>query len=131
MHYQVNGRIAFAGAHEDILIARSAGGCEIIETPGPWVGAMRQLPASTSTSQLRLYPGDVMLLFTDGIIEARNPAREQFGLERLAAELERVRDQPVEAIREHLMKVLHRFAPSLEDDVTLLVARYRGPATAN
>jgi serine phosphatase RsbU (regulator of sigma subunit) len=55
---------------------------------------MKQLPASTSTSSLLLEPGDVMLLFTDGIIEARDQFRQQFGIERLRVELERCTDRP-------------------------------------
>jgi serine phosphatase RsbU (regulator of sigma subunit) len=126
LRYEVNGRLSFAGAHEDILVCRSDGQCEIVGTPGPWVAAMKQLPATVKVSNILLRRGDVMLLFTDGIIEARNQAREQFGIDRLQAELRRVHQQPVEAIREHLMKVLHRFAARLEDDITLLVVRYLG-----
>jgi predicted ATPase/serine phosphatase RsbU (regulator of sigma subunit)/tRNA A-37 threonylcarbamoyl transferase component Bud32 len=131
LRYELGGRVWFAGAHEDILVCRSNGHCDVIETPGPWVGATKHLPASTSTSSLLLEPGDVMLLFTDGIIEARDQARQQFGIDRLRTELERVHDRPAEEIREHLMRVLRRFAPTLEDDVTLLVARYLGPGALN
>jgi sigma-B regulation protein RsbU (phosphoserine phosphatase) len=67
-----------------------------------------------------------MLLYTDGIVEARNQAGEHFGVSRLQNELLRTRDRPAEAIRDHLTTVLARFCPKLEDDVTLVVVRYHG-----
>jgi len=74
----------------------------------------------------RLLPGDVVLLYTDGVLEARNAQRQSFGLERLCAELSRVRTQSVEAIRDHLLEMVMRWVEVQDDDVTLLVARYRG-----
>jgi predicted ATPase/serine phosphatase RsbU (regulator of sigma subunit)/tRNA A-37 threonylcarbamoyl transferase component Bud32 len=121
------GRVWYAGAHEDIYVCRAADGrCEAIQTRGTWLGALSDLPASMDTASFDLLPGDLMLLYTDGVIEARNGAREQFGSARLQAELARMRDRPAEAIRDHLSKVLARFAPKLDDDVTLMVVRYRG-----
>jgi serine phosphatase RsbU (regulator of sigma subunit) len=43
-------------------------------------------------SSFRLGCCDVMLLYTDGVTEMRNSAGEQFGIDRLCAELERVHD---------------------------------------
>jgi sigma-B regulation protein RsbU (phosphoserine phosphatase) len=74
----------------------------------------------------KLEAGDVMLLYTDGVLEARNVQRHSFGLERLCAELSRVRGRSVEAIRDHLLETVMRWVEVQDDDVTLLVARYRG-----
>ena len=67
-----------------------------------------------------------MLLYTDGVVEARNAQRQSFGLERLCAEVSRVREQSVQAIRDHLLETVMRWMEVQDDDVTLLVARYRG-----
>ncbi len=122
-----SGLVSYAGAHEDILLCRAkSGACEWVESRGTWVGAVKSLPPSMGTATFQLEPGDLMLLFTDGIIEARNNAREHFGMPRLENELTRVRDRTAEAIRDHLTTVLFRYCPKPEDDVTLVVVRYRG-----
>jgi predicted ATPase/serine phosphatase RsbU (regulator of sigma subunit)/tRNA A-37 threonylcarbamoyl transferase component Bud32 len=121
-----SGLVHFAGAHEDILLSRADGSSESVEVRGAWLGAIKTLPDNMVTSTLQLRPGDVMLMFTDGIIEARNGS-EYFGIERLQNELHRMRDHPPEEIRAHISRVLSRFCTRLEDDVTLMVVRYNGP----
>ena len=126
IRYRADGSLIFAGAHEQMIVCRAADGqCELVDTPGAWVGGMPELPPPPEGS-CQLEPGDVLLLYTDGVLEARNQQRESFGLERLCAELSRVRGRPVEAIRDHLLEVVMRWMEVQDDDVTLLVARYRG-----
>jgi phosphoserine phosphatase RsbU/P len=125
LRYREDGSVLFAGAHEDVLVCRAAGGrAEVIATTGTWIGARRAIGAFTRDESLKLHRGDVMLLYTDGATEAMNPAGEMFGTERLASELERVRDLPVEAIQEHLMAVVTGWTHELTDDVSMVVARY-------
>jgi sigma-B regulation protein RsbU (phosphoserine phosphatase) len=126
IRYRADGHLTFAGAHEQIIVCRAATGeCELVDTPGAWVGGMPELPPPPEGTAT-LLPGDLMLLYTDGVLEARNGQRQSFGLERLCAELSRVREQRVEAIRDHLLDVVMRWMEAQDDDVTLLVARYRG-----
>jgi predicted ATPase/serine phosphatase RsbU (regulator of sigma subunit) len=126
IRYRADGTLTFAGAHEQIIVCRAAdGSCELVDTPGAWVGGMPQLPPPPEGT-CRLQPGDLLLLYTDGVLEARNSQRQSFGLERLCAELSRVREQSVEAIRDHLLETVMRWMEVQDDDVTLLVARYRG-----
>ncbi len=125
LRFREDGSVRFAGAHEDILVYRAAGGhTEIIGTTGTWLGARRAIGAFTNDTSLELRRGDIMVLYTDGATEAMNPAGEMFGTERLAAELEKVHDQPVEAIEMHLMSVVIGWSHRLDDDVSLIVAKY-------
>ena len=79
-----------------------------------------------------LEPGDAVLLYTDGVIEARTPAGELFGLERLAdlAEREAASGQPAEELVRRLVRaVLDHQASDLRDDATLLLVQWtRTPA---
>ena len=126
LRYERSGDIVLAGAHEEILIFRAAGRrCEIVTTPGTWVGGRRDIRKGTVDTKLRLDPGDVMLLHTDGATEIRNAAGAHFGLERLAEELERVHDQPVNQIVEHLLVTVGGWGDA-EDDVSFLVCRHEG-----
>jgi sigma-B regulation protein RsbU (phosphoserine phosphatase) len=75
---------------------------------------------------LLLQPGDVVLLYTDGVIEASNASGEFYGAERLAAELVRHRDLPIgELARTLLDGVRAHCGPGslLDDDTSLLLLR--------
>src|SRR5690606_21240502 len=91
MRYESSGQLLFAGAHEDIVVyRRRTHACETLETPGAWVAATRDVRPATLDSELWLEEGDVMLLYTDGVIEATKAEGEPFGLARLWGELDRV-----------------------------------------
>jgi serine phosphatase RsbU (regulator of sigma subunit) len=127
IHYDESGELVLAGAHEDIIVCRSrTGRCEAVATPGTWVGGRRDIRAGTVESRFLLEPRDVMLLYTDGVVELRNAQGEPFGFERLCAELERVHHEDVSKIQEHLLSAVGEWGTA-EDDVTMVVARYVGP----
>lgn len=76
-----------------------------------------------------LEPGDAVLLYTDGVVEARTPEGEFFGLERLTDLLEReaASGEPGDEILRRLVQaVLEHQAADLRDDATLLLVRWKG-----
>lgn len=76
-----------------------------------------------------LEPGDTVLLYTDGVTEARTPEGELFGKDRLAdlAEREAASERPPdELIRRLVQAVLAHQAGSLRDDATLLLVQWAG-----
>jgi phosphoserine phosphatase RsbU/P len=124
LRYERDGRVVFAGAHEEpILFRASTGRAELVPAPGIWIGIRPDVSSRMPESELRLAPGDVLLLYTDGAVEARNAERRQFGVERLARELERVHAAPVDQIRKHLMHCVQGWMDSQRDDISLVVAR--------
>jgi sigma-B regulation protein RsbU (phosphoserine phosphatase) len=81
-----------------------------------------------AAESVSLAPGDILLLYTDGITEARNRQAEQFGSERLAA---LVRENPGLSARElvqALRQQLHSFADGqpLSDDTTVVACKIDG-----
>jgi sigma-B regulation protein RsbU (phosphoserine phosphatase) len=126
--YREDGELVFAGAHEDMLILRAeTGKVDFVPTLGTWVGATKDIADATVDTRCRLREGDVLLLYTDGVIEARNRAGEQFGVERLAHELARLGREPAADIRDALSAAVTEFMAVQHDDIALLVARYRAP----
>lgn len=72
-------------------------------------------------SLVQLAPGDRLLLFTDGITEARKADGEQLGEERLIHLLEKLAEEAPSALNRRLLENVKNFGGShLQDDVTLI-----------
>ncbi|KYF68598.1 SpoIIE family protein phosphatase [Sorangium cellulosum] len=131
LRYERGGRVTFAGAHDDIIVCRaSTRRCACIPSSGVWVGVLPSIDAMTRDAELVLEDGDVLVLYSDGVTEARNVHREQFGIERLCAAIEAAQAEPVDAIRDRILRDVDGWCPSPDDDITIVVARYHAPPDA-
>jgi Stage II sporulation protein E (SpoIIE) len=77
-----------------------------------------------------LQPGDSLLFFTDGVVEARSKLDEQYGDQRLADSLERELQNDLssaEIVRCLARSILNHRAGPLKDDATMLLVHWRGP----
>jgi serine phosphatase RsbU (regulator of sigma subunit) len=119
-----NERIVFAGAHEQFLVCRARTGvAEPIVTPGTWLGVVPDVGRFTTETTLELEPDDLVVLYTDGITEARNSRGEQYGLERLGAAVQRYRRDSLEHIRDGLLDEVTSWTAKQDDDATLVLLR--------
>ncbi len=124
--YESSGTFTYAGAHEDILLLReSSSAVEWIPTSGTWLAATRDIEHATTDSTLALAPGDLMVLHTDGVLEARNTEGELFGPERLASAVEALRRESAQQICDGVLARVRAFMARQDDDMTLLVLRRR------
>lgn len=72
--------------------------------------------------QFSVEPGDRILLYTDGVVEAANSADEMFGQERLMRFIESHRDRSADKFADSLLAELANWRGSTQDDdLTLLV----------
>jgi serine phosphatase RsbU (regulator of sigma subunit) len=80
--------------------------------------------------RLPLVPGDVFVLFTDGISEAMNADEEMFGEDRLSALVADHSDLPLDELRERIFREVRAFAgePGPHDDMTLILLKVDPPA---
>ena len=82
--------------------------------------------ATYSTATQRLEPGDRLLLYTDGIVEAASASGEFFGQESLSALLcQTVGAAPTDAA-DRIISAVQQWAASQDDDLTVLVCDYTG-----
>ena len=124
--YTPDGGLIVAGAHENILICRENGTCDNIAPAGTWLGAMEDVRDSTPETTIQVGPGDLMLLFSDGVIEADDGRGRRFGLDRLRALLVENRERSPQEVRNAIMAALLRWTERPDDDVTLLIVRCHG-----
>lgn len=99
------------------FIARRDGSIDLVNSHGPVVG---MLPAAAWRQQeLHLEAGERLILYSDGLIEARNDSDEEFGVTRFLATIaEACRNTPLEEFFERAEEFSGR---RLEDDATILV----------
>jgi sigma-B regulation protein RsbU (phosphoserine phosphatase) len=124
--YSPDGSLVFAGAHENILVCRANGQCESIPPNGVWLAIIADVSTVMPDTRLQLGPGDVMVLFSDGVIEADDGAGERFGLARLRALIVANHDRPPLELRDTIMNEVLAWGGRPQDDVTLVVVRCHG-----
>ena len=98
-------------------------------------GSMRRLTSTTTVVGLfqkwespieeeRLYPGDLLVICTDGVTEAPNRQAEEYGEMRLAQLIREKRDSPVNELLAAIQASVQEFSGSTQaDDITVIVAR--------
>ncbi len=119
------GRLRYACAgHPPALLRRASGAIEVLDAPGL---PLAMLPGQTpyGSGETALAPGDVVLLYTDGMAEAENPAGEEFGVEGLRRVLAREGHLGMPELRQALVLALqiHLAGQSPQDDQTFLLLR--------
>jgi serine phosphatase RsbU (regulator of sigma subunit) len=72
-----------------------------------------------------MFPGDTLVLYTDGVTESCNDAGEEFEEERLILALRRHRQLPSESMLSAIVSEVQQFSTGEQhDDLTLIVAKY-------
>jgi sigma-B regulation protein RsbU (phosphoserine phosphatase) len=90
------------------------------------VGAFEHATFDEDTQQL--WPGDVLVAYSDGVTEARDSSGEEFGEERLLSCVQANCMRSPAEIVECLLSTVHEFSAGTaqSDDITMLVLRYTG-----
>jgi sigma-B regulation protein RsbU (phosphoserine phosphatase) len=113
-----------SAGHNSAYLYRPATDEEVLLHPtGPAIGLMEGF--HVRSEQVALTPGDTLVLYTDGVTEAMNPAHEEFGLDRLADAIRQNSGLSPEQVIQKVLLAVNRFTGGtpLVDDVTLLAAR--------
>lgn len=125
-------KIFYTGAgHEHILVYRKEQEeVESIASGGIALGMIPDVSKIVKETEIPLAIGDTIVLFSDGITEAKNHTGEMYGLEKLIRSLENNGYKPsVEAVFDGLTKDFSDFVGEYVqiDDITMIVIKYMGP----
>ena len=112
-----------SAGHNPPLLRRAGGAIEVIQGGGPVLGILPD--AAFTPVRHTLEPGDVLLIYSDGLTEAADDAGREFGTERLSQILATCADSPPAAIVARVLAEVGRWTAGtpLADDLTLVVAR--------
>jgi serine phosphatase RsbU (regulator of sigma subunit) len=119
---------AVNAGHLPVLIRRRDGTVEEITSSGLPLGI---LAAATYTESAEtLEPGDLVVLYTDGLTEAEDPDEEEFGLERITQVIASLNDPTADGACAEILTAVdeHTHGKPLHDDATLLVVERLGEA---
>lgn len=122
------GECAYTNAgHNPPLLASAGGRIERLEGGGPVLGLLSGVPYEQR--ELRLEPGQSLVMYSDGVTEATNAAGEEFGDERLAEAVRAASGLPAGDFVARLRQAIEEFAAGSAppDDLTLVVARWMPP----
>jgi sigma-B regulation protein RsbU (phosphoserine phosphatase) len=114
-----------AGHNPPLIVREAAGGCQVLrlETGGPVIGLL--LRQSYQHESVPLIPGDLVVLFTDGISESMNSRDEEWGEERLIELARTCHGLPAFDAMTRILAAAEAFAAgaSQHDDMTAVVLR--------
>lgn len=122
-----DGIFSLSGQHEEAIIIRTEGEIERIDTIdlGFPIGLDRTIAEYINPITLKLNPGEVLALYTDGITESENNAGEFYGLDRLCNVLSHNWQKSAEAIKQSVIDDVRNHVGNhkVYDDITLVILK--------
>jgi ketosteroid isomerase-like protein len=124
-----DGHLCYSNAGHNAPVLMTRDGIRRLTTGGPVLGPFED--AVFEEEQMQLEDQDTLLLFTDGVSEARNPGGEEFGEERLLSRLRASAGSPPHALLAAIFADVRAFSGAAEpsDDITITVTRFRAGTT--
>jgi serine phosphatase RsbU (regulator of sigma subunit) len=123
------GKITVSGQHEQVIVVRKGGQVELKDTfdLGFPVGLIADIGEHVNELSINLQPGDGIVLYSDGITEAENEAKEFYGLERLCQVISKQWLQSSDTIKQAVVDDVQAYIGEqiVYDDITLLVVKQR------
>ncbi|MCU0546632.1 MAG: SpoIIE family protein phosphatase [Oscillatoriaceae cyanobacterium Prado104] len=123
------GVLKLSGQHEEAIVVRADGTLECIDTMdlGFPIGLVDEIGEFIAQTEVQLNPGDVVALYTDGIPEAFDINKKQYGLNRLREAIVKNRHLSAQEIREAAIEDLQQYIGTQKvfDDITLVVMKQK------
>lgn len=122
-------RVTLSGQHEEVLVIRSGGEIERIDTLnlGLPVGLELDILPFVETHNIPFSSGDVIVLYTDGVTEAEDQNGRLYGIDRLCESARRRYGGSAEEVKSGILEDLmaHIGTQKIHDDITLVIMRHK------
>lgn len=124
---QRDGSLRYCNAgHEPPLLVRAGGRVMPLDVGGTILGLLSDVTYESAT--VLLEPGDLVVVYSDGVTEGRNTGGEEFGRDRLLGAVREQHGVRPEPVMDHLLTAVRTFVGDAGqfDDITAMVVRYTG-----
>jgi sigma-B regulation protein RsbU (phosphoserine phosphatase) len=113
------------GGHDEPLFVKPDGSFEFLGGKGRFLGLWADMEPVFEEQRITLESGDVLVIYSDGVTDMRNPQGDSFGREQLAQFVVSIRQYDAERIAHSIYSVVQQFRDTAEafDDFTLLVLK--------
>jgi sigma-B regulation protein RsbU (phosphoserine phosphatase) len=114
-----------AGQTQPLYLSSKTGTASLVQTEGDTFPLGILEDAEYQETRLQLSPGDKVIFYTDGIVEAMNEQGEMFGFDRLQEVVQSSHSMPAESLLKAILDEVKQFAGSTaqHDDLTAIVVR--------
>ena len=118
------------GGHDEPIWVHAGGSWEFLGGQGRFLGLWPG-DGGWSEEHITLKPGDVLVIYSDGVTDMRSPAGESFGEKRLAELVSNLHEDDADTITRKVYEAVqkHRGTAKAFDDFTLVVMRVDQPST--
>jgi sigma-B regulation protein RsbU (phosphoserine phosphatase) len=124
-----DGRVTISGQHEEVIVIRGTGEVTCLDTIdlGFPIGLEENIGEFVSSSTIPFGPGDMIVLYTDGITEAEGADGALYGMERLVESARRAHGLGAAGAAAAIIADLrsHIGGNKVHDDITLVVLKHR------
>ncbi|MEG4293487.1 SpoIIE family protein phosphatase [Microcoleus sp. C2C3] len=121
--------LLLSGQHEEVIVVRSSGEVEHIDTMdlGFPIALEEDISDFIATTEIQLNSGDIVVLYTDGITEAFNMNKDQYGIEPVIEVVALNREQSAAEIKQAVIDDVRRYIGEQKvfDDITLVVIKQK------
>jgi len=122
LRFSPDGKAVHAGLHTDILLYRAARKeVDVVKTSGMWISLTDDFDRFNSDSRFIVDSGDVVLLYTDGIIEAMDPQGGLFEMKNLTDVLRHHGHREPREISEAILSAIKGY--KIMDDMTFVILK--------
>lgn len=122
-------RYARAGHCPVLFYCASSGKAEYLKDKGIALGMVRNKSYKNfiQNNEFNYLPGDIMVLYTDGITEAKNEKGDEYGYDRLVEVIKEVKDMSPKEIQDRIIQSLYDFSGThnINDDYTTMIVKFK------
>ena len=110
-----------AGHNPAIWWEASTASIRMLEPTGPAVGLIKN--PEYESREIHFHHGDLLVFYTDGLVESQNSNRLEFGQDRLVDFIKNHHHNSAENILTELLDTVKNFSEKLHDDITILIMK--------